>query len=219
MALMWQSLISSGGATDMGKYEPLLWLPRKAAIFLFEYHDGVFRGKVPGLPLLPPPQDRDEFLGVHDLVKKTELRGLLSTLSIRQAESGQGHFRLFRTLEIGHQVYHGHQRVHCSPFETYYGANRQDFVFVRPAEAAAEGFAPTPDNVLHCKVLLLFDMEADTDSGPKQYKCAYVSLLQQLKPRQPDPYAAVRGPGARVIYEHDENVSHIAFAYYEKKCV
>ncbi len=95
--------------------------------------------RFPGLPLLPPQQDRDEYLDVHALVKKPELRGLLHTLSIRQAESGQGHFRLFRTLEIGHQVYPGHQRVNCSPFETYYGANRQDFVFVRPPEAAAEG--------------------------------------------------------------------------------
>jgi hypothetical protein len=209
MALMWQSLISSGGATDMGKYEPLLWLPRKAAIFLFEYHDGVFRGKVPGLPLLPPPQDRDEFLDVHALVKKPELRGLLSTLSIRQAESGEGHFRLFRTLEIGHQVYPGHQRVHCSPFETYYGANRQDFVFVRPPEAAAEGFAPTPDNVLYCKVLLLFDMEAETDGGPVVYQCAYVSLLEKMKPRQPDPYDALLRCGSRVIYEQNVEVSYM----------
>ena len=205
-ALLWQSLLSSDGV--FGNYEPLVWLPRKAAIFLFEYHDGDFRGTVPGLPALPAPQDRDEYLDVHALVQKPELRALLRTLKERPAMKDQGHFRLFGTLELGHSEYPGLQRVQCWPFKElqYYGVNRQDFVFVRPPEAAAEGFTPTPDNVWYCKVLLLFDMEAETDSGPKEFQCAYVSLLQQLKPRLPDPYTELRGFGSRVVYEHEKNV-------------
>ena len=51
-ALMWQSLLSSDYEGVLGVYEPLIWLPRKAAIFLFEYHDNDFRGKVPGMGLI-----------------------------------------------------------------------------------------------------------------------------------------------------------------------
>ena len=213
--LMWQSLVTSGYAGIMGDYEPLLWLPRKAAIFLFEYHDNDFRGKVPGLPALPVPQDRDQYLDVHAMVDKPELRGLLRTLKERPAMKDSGHFRLFGTLEIGHTVYPGHQRVQCWPFPDlkYYHANRQDYVIVRPPEAAAMGFTPTPDNVWYCKTLLLFDMEADTDSGPKTYQCAYVSLLEQLKARQPDPYAVLKVAGSRVIYEHDPNVRSLDLIY------
>ena len=56
------------------------------------------------------------------------------------------------------------------------------------------------------RVLLLFDMEAETDNGPKEYHCAYVSLLEQLKPREPDAYKDLRLCGSRVVYEHTAEV-------------
>ena len=221
-ALMWQSLLSADTEGVLGIHEPLIWLPRKAAIFLFEYHDHDFRGKVPGLPALPAPQDRDQYLDVHAMLNKEQLRGLISTWNIRQAMKDRGHFRLFGTLAIGHALHPGVQRVQCWPFPDlqFYGANRQDYIIVRPP-GAAQGFVPTPDNIWYCKTLLLFDMEAETDSGPKEYQCAYVSLLEQLKPRLPDKYADLRGSGSRVIYEHDPNVRYVEYhayhAYHEYK--
>jgi len=192
----------------LGNYEVLVWLPRKTAIFLFEYHDKDFRATVPGLPPLPAPQDRDEFLDVHGIVKNEEIRDLLATLTVRDAAKDRGHFRLFGTLAIGHAVHPGAQRVQCWPFEEllYYGDNRQDFVLVRPPGTVADSFAPTPDNVWYCKVLLLFDIEAETDSGPKEYQCAYVSLLEQQKPREPDAYKDLRLCGSRVVYEQIDEV-------------
>ena len=144
-ALMWQSLLSADTEGVLGVYEPLIWLPRKAAIFLFEYHDHDFRGKVPGLPALPAPQDRDQYLDVDVMLNKEQLRGLMSTWSIRQAMKDRGHFRLFGTLAIGHAVHPGFQRVQCWPFPKvqFYGANRQDYIIVRPPGAAAQGFVPT----------------------------------------------------------------------------
>jgi hypothetical protein len=41
-ALMWQSLLSSDYVGVLGMYEPLIGLLRKAAIFLFEYHNKDF---------------------------------------------------------------------------------------------------------------------------------------------------------------------------------
>ena len=150
------------------------------------------------------------------MLNKEQLRGLMSTWSIRQAMKDRGHFRLFGTLAIGHAVHPGFQRVQCWPFPKvqFYGANRQDYIIVRPPGAAAQGFVPTPDNVWYCQTLLLFDMEAETDSGPKEYQCAYVSLLEQLKPRLPDKYADLRGSGSRVIYEHDPNVRYVEYYAY-----
>ena len=210
-ALRWQSLITDGNAGPLGDYSPIIWLPRKAALFLFEYHDTEFRGKIPGLPQLPAPQDRDEYLDVHNMVQKPELRGLLDTLNVRPAMRDQGHFRLFGTLAIGHAAHPGVQRVQCWPFKDvlYYGANRQDFVIVRPPGSVADSFTPTEDNVWYCKTLLLFDMEAETDGGPVVYQCAYVSLLEKMKPRQPDPYDALLRCGSRVIYEQNVEVSYM----------
>ena len=108
---MWQSLLTSGYEGVLGDYEPLLWLPRKAAIFLFEYHDNDFRGKVPGLPALPAPQDRDEYLDVHAMLQNPELRALTRTWNVRPAMKDSGPFRLFGTLAIrvGHALHPGFQ--------------------------------------------------------------------------------------------------------------
>lgn len=210
---MWQSLVDESGANSvLGHYSPLIWLPRKTACFLFEYHANDFRIQVPQLPALPAPQDRDEFLDVHALMKNSEITALLGTLTVRKAMKDDGHFRLFGTLSIGHKLYPGCQRVQCWPFEQllYYGANRQDHVLVMPPNTVAANFKLTPDSVWYCKVMLLFDVEAKTDSGQKQYQCAYVSILEQQKQR-PDEYGAyddLRQCGSRVIYEQMQEVAH-----------
>ena len=113
---------------------------------------------------------------------------LLATLRVRDAAKDRGHFRLFGTLAIGHMAHPGAHRVQSWPFKAllYYGANRENFVLVRPPGTAGTIFTPTPDSrgiASQCKVLLLFDMESETDKGPKEYHCAYVSLLETLKPR------------------------------------
>ena len=43
---------------------------------------------------------------------------------------------LFGTLDIGHKIYPGLQRVQCWPFPElkYYGSNREDFVFILPED-------------------------------------------------------------------------------------
>jgi hypothetical protein len=210
--VMWQALLDESCADVLGHYEPLIWLPRKTACFLFEYHDTDFRGKVPQLPALPAPQDRDEYLDVHKLLKNKEVTSLLQTLTVRKASKDDGHFRLFGTLSIGHPLHPGYQRVQCWPFKDllYYGANRQNHVIVRPPNTVAANFKLTPDSVWYCKVLLLFYVEAITDSAPKQYRCADVSVLEQQKAK-PDEYGAyddLRQCGSRVIYEQIQEVGH-----------
>ncbi len=79
-----------------------------------------------------------------------------------------------------------------------------------PPNTVAANFKLTIDSVWYCKVMLLFYVEAKTDSGPKQYQCAYVSSLEQQKPR-PDEYGAyydLRQCGSRVIYEQMQEVAH-----------
>jgi hypothetical protein len=51
----------------------------------------------------------------------------------------------------------------------YYGANRQDFVLVRPPGTAGAIFTPTPNNLWYCKVLLLFDMELAFNAYTQSY--------------------------------------------------
>ena len=47
---------------------------------------------------------------------------------------GEGHIRMFGTLQIGHTIHDGHQRLQCWPFPnmTYHGYNSEDFVLTRP---------------------------------------------------------------------------------------
>ncbi len=77
-ALRWQTMLSDDGdnAGVLGNYDVLVWLPRKTALFLFEYHDKDFRATVSGLPPLPAPQDRDEFIDVLGIVQNEEIRDL-----------------------------------------------------------------------------------------------------------------------------------------------
>ena len=93
-----------------------------------------------------------------------------------------GHFSLFSTLEIGHSVYPGSQRVQCWPFTEmrFYGNNRDDFVFIRPP--GVEAFVLAPENVWYCRVRLLFDMslKVDTSEDTSEMRCAFVSVCEEI---------------------------------------
>jgi hypothetical protein len=96
---------------------------------------------------------------------------------------GDGHFALFGTLEIGHTLYSGVQRVQCFPFPEmqFYGSNREDFVFVRPP--GVERFVLEPDNVWYGRVKLLFSISVQSDLSEAVTKidCAYISFCYDIK--------------------------------------
>ena len=96
---------------------------------------------------------------------------------------GDGHFCLFGTLEIGHTLCHGVQRVVCFPFPgmDYYAANREDFVFVRPPGVTK--FELTPDNVWYGRIKLLFSISVQSDVSVESTKidCAYVSFCYEIE--------------------------------------
>jgi len=123
---------------------------------------------------------------------------------------GSGHFRVFGTVAIGHELHQGCQRVQCWPFKDmlYYGSNRQDFVFIRPPGIEEGGFRLSPDNVWYCKVLLLFTIQAQTDmdGSTAEFECAFVSVMETMEPRDGDNLSDLRKRGSRVIYEIDPQV-------------
>jgi len=134
----------------------------------------------------------------------------LDTLQVRESMKGAGHFRVFGTVAIGHELHQGCQRVQCWPFKkmVYYGSNRQDFVFIRPPGIEEGGFRLSPDNVWYCKVLLLFTIQAQTDMGGStaEFECAFVSVMETMEPRDGDNLSDLRKRGSRVIYEIDPQV-------------
>ena len=95
---------------------------------------------------------------------------------------GDGHFCLFGTLETGHTLCHGVQRVVCLPFPgmDYYAANREDYVFVRPPGTK---FELTPDNVWYGRIKLLFSISVQSDVSVESTKidCAYVSFCYEIE--------------------------------------
>ena len=103
---------------------------------------------------------------------------------MRQSMQGEGHILMYGTLEIGHTVYAGFQRVQCFPFPElqYYSSNREDPVIVRPP--GVENFELSPDNVWYGRVKLLFSIEVQTDlSGAETVRvdCAYISFFYEIK--------------------------------------
>ena len=102
---------------------------------------------------------------------------------MRNALLGEGHIRMFGTLEIGHTIHAGHQRLQCWPFPDlkYYGFNREDFVFCRPP--GVESFVLSPDNVWYGRLKLLFTISVKSDGRdePVDLKCAYVSFCYEIK--------------------------------------
>ena len=73
---------------------------------------------------------------------------------------GEGHIRIFGTLQIGHTVHDGHQRLQCWPFpnRTYHSYNLEDLVFTRPPGVGP--FVLSPDCVWYGQLKLLFTMSS-----------------------------------------------------------
>ena len=114
---------------------------------------------------------------------------LLQTLAVSAAMAGSGHIALFRALLIGNTRFSGVQRIQSWPFAEHRlgglnGTNRQDLVFIRPPGTQDGGFELGLDNVWFCRVLLLFKIKSQTDSGLKEIECAYVSVLEQYTGRR-----------------------------------
>ena len=87
---------------------------------------------------------------------------------MQTAMLGEGHIRIYGTLQIGHTIHEGHQRLQCWPFpdKKYYGFNREDFVFTRPP-GVERGFVLNPDNVWYCRLKLLFTLSVQIDGQDK----------------------------------------------------
>ena len=114
-------------------------------------------------------------------------RGLLDTLRKLKSSGGSGHIAVFNTLAIGHTKHPHEQRISSWPFKNKLRAsNRQDYVFIRPPGISHGAFELRMDNVWFCKVLLLFQVESNTDLGPKRHSCAFVTVLEEYSgPRRP----------------------------------
>ena len=119
--------------------------------------------------------------------------GLLATLRKLKSSGRTGHILIFNTLAIGHTKHPNEQRISSFPFKKKLrGCNRQDFVFIRPPGISHGAFELRMDNVWFCKVLLLFQVESNTDSGRKRHSCAFVSVLEE--------YSGPSRPGNCISY-------------------
>ena len=126
---------------------------------------------------------------MHILAYFVQINQLLKTLTISAAMEGSGHIALFRALLIGNTRFSGVQRIQSWPFAGHRlggpnGTNRQDLVFIRPPGTQDGGFELGLDNVWFRRVLLLFKIKSQTDSGLKEFECAYVSVLEQYTGRR-----------------------------------
>ncbi len=66
------------------------------------------------------------------------------------------------------------------------GANRQDYVFIRPSGISHGAFELRMENVWFCEILLLFQVQSKTDIGLKRHSCAFVSVLEEYTgPQRP----------------------------------
>ena len=121
---------------------------------------------------------------MHILAYFVQINQLLQTLAVSAAMDGSGHIALFRTLLIGNTRFSGVQRIQSWPFAGHRlggpnGTNRQDLVFIRPPGTQDGGFELGLDNLWFCRVLLLFKIKSQTDSGLKEFECTHVSVLEQ----------------------------------------
>ena len=125
---------------------------------------------------------------------------MLDTLHELNSTRSRGHIRLFFSLTIGHKNYPGVQRISCCPFseKKLRMANRQDMVFVRPPGIESGGFELRPDNVWYCKLLLLFSVQSQTDSGIRQFDCAFISVLEEYDgPRMPGMFIKTQSKSSK----------------------
>jgi hypothetical protein len=122
-----------------------------------------------------------------------QVSALLHTVLLSKSFRREGHLLLYSGLVIGHKEKDGVQRVLSHPFAQRKGRvhspNCQDLVFIRPPDHDASGV--TMESVWFCKVLLLFTFQSLTDSGIKQHKCAFVSVLWE--------YEGAERPGSNYI--------------------
>jgi hypothetical protein len=104
-------------------------------------------------------------------------------LQMRNAMLGEGHIRMLGTLQIGHTIHDGHQRLQCwpSPNMTYHYHNRAYFVFTRPP--GLELFMLNPDNVWYGWLKLIFTMSVKIDDKeePVDMECEYVIFCYEIK--------------------------------------
>ncbi len=104
-------------------------------------------------------------------------------MQLRCSHQGDRHFALFVTLEIGHILHPGVQRVQCFPFPEmqFYCLNREDWVFVRPP--GVQGSVLDSDNVWYGRIKLLFSISVKSDVSEEVTKidCAYVSFCYDIK--------------------------------------
>ena len=105
-----------------------------------------------------------------------------SILQIRAAILGKGHISIFGTLQIGHTIHDGHQRLQCCPFpnRTHRGYNREDFVFTR--QPGVERFVLNQDSVWYGRLKLLFKIavKIDGQEEPVEIECAYASFCYEI---------------------------------------
>ncbi len=129
-----------------------------------------------------------------------QISALLQTVRLSKSSRREGHLLLHSGLVIGHKEKDGVQRVLSDPFANKVGRgkagrrkapNRQDLVFVRPPDTAKGAFQLTTDSLWFCKVLLLFSFKSHTDSGIKEHKCVFVSVLWD--------YEGDRRPGSNLF--------------------
>ena len=96
---------------------------------------------------------------------------------------GEEHTRIYGTLQIGHTIHDGHQRLQFWPFpkRTYHGYNREDFVFTRLPRV--EQFVLGQNNVWYGRLKLLFSISVKIDgqNEPVDIECAYVSSCYEIK--------------------------------------
>ena len=108
-------------------------------------------------------------------------------MQIHPAILGEGDIRIYGTLQIGHTIFKGNQRLQCWPFpgKQYFGYNREDFVFTRPP--GMERFVLSPDNVWYGRLKLLFTMSVQIDGKdePVDVECAYVAFCYDIKLEPP----------------------------------
>ncbi len=107
-------------------------------------------------------------------------RGLLDTLRKLKSSGGSSEIVVFNTLAIGHTKHPHEQRISSWQFNFFLrGSNCQDYVFIRPPGISHGAFELRMDNVWFCKVLLLFQVESNTDVGLKRHSCAFVTVLEE----------------------------------------
>ena len=100
-----------------------------------------------------------------------QVNALLDTLELTDSGLCKGHFSLYNCLVLGHTKYSGVQLVYCNPFpaKPFHGSHQLDPVMIRPPGIDNGAFVVLPDLVWYARVLLLFTVTAQTDTGSKTF--------------------------------------------------